>query len=68
MLADAQETLTKDNLKNEWKKLWPDKESDEENSVENENYGTVEVVIQFFDAIPGLEQCEACLLYTSRCV
>ena len=39
MLTDAWETLTKENLKNGWNKLSPDKESNEENSVENENDG-----------------------------
>ena len=42
-----------------WNKLWTDKDSDEDNSVENENYGIVEDLTSFFDAIAGFEPCEA---------
>nr|CAD7602450.1 unnamed protein product [Timema genevievae] len=65
MVEDAWGSLTDDNLKNAWKKLWPIPETpnqgqDEANSqtTSDANTPTDAEVVALFQTLPGFEQCD----------
>lgn len=59
MIADAWDSLTKDNLQNAWKKLWT---LSEEPEVEEENINSeqndIDEFVDLFGIIPGFTDCD----------
>lgn len=55
MLADSWDSLTKENLKNGWNKLWKIQDDKQIESVQGENMTDIAAICQ---NIPGFEECD----------